>query len=188
MRQFATFVKTSHPKARLTLVGFSLGGGFALRTAGGANGALFDRTVLMAPALGGQAPTMKRGDDPWARPHIPRIIALSILNRLGVTALNGLEAIRYAVPPGSEQAQAGTYSYRLLYSLFPADYGASLKAAPKPLTLIVGERDELFDVKQFEPAVRPYRADVPIIVVPGVDHIHLSLDPAALAALVTALR
>ncbi len=188
MQKFASFVKAAHPMARISLIGFSLGGGFALRTAGGGNSGLFDRTFLLAPALGGQAPTMKRGDDPWARPHILRIIALTILNRIGIAAFNGLEAIAYAVPPGSEKAQTGSYSYRLLYSLLPRDYGAALKAASKPLSVIVGERDELFDFKQFEPAVRPYRPDVLITVVPGIDHIHLTLDPAALAVLVEALR
>ena len=45
------------PTAPLTLVGHSSGGGFALRVAGSPIQNLFERTVLLAPYLGYDAPT-----------------------------------------------------------------------------------------------------------------------------------
>ena len=97
LQALVAFVRKEHPATRLTLIGFSLGGGLALRAASGSVGAMIDRTLLLAPAFGGQAPTMRRGgDDPWARPHVPRILALSLLNRLGVHAL-GQGSARHGV-------------------------------------------------------------------------------------------
>ena len=59
LRALVALVRAAHQEARLTLVGFSLGGGFALRTAGGVNASLFDRYVLLAPTLGPGAPTAR---------------------------------------------------------------------------------------------------------------------------------
>jgi alpha-beta hydrolase superfamily lysophospholipase len=177
------------PNARLTLVGFSMSGGLVLRNAGGANGGLIDRSILISPMLGPGAPTMKPPrEDAWAAPHIPRIMALSAINRIGVTALDGLEAIAYAVPPGSAWVQTGSYSWRLLRSFFPHNYAESLRAAPKPIAILVGERDELFRVDAFAPAVQQVRADVPVTVVAGIDHINMTLDAKALSALLQALQ
>ncbi|MBL8590943.1 MAG: alpha/beta fold hydrolase, partial [Methylobacteriaceae bacterium] len=180
--------KSRHPAARLTLAGFSLGGGLALRVAGGRDGAIADRTLLLAPMLGPRAPTARGGDDPWARPHLPRIIALSILNRLGVGAFDHLEAIAYAVPTGSERTQTGRYSWRLLRSLMPADYAADLAAAPRPVHVLVGADDQLFHADRYAPAVRAARPDARVDIVPGVDHIGLTLTPAGHAAIAAALR
>jgi alpha-beta hydrolase superfamily lysophospholipase len=55
------FIRRAHPAARLTLLGFSSGGGFALRIAGGPYGSLFDRYVLLAPYLRYDAPTVRPG-------------------------------------------------------------------------------------------------------------------------------
>ena len=106
-------VRLRHVGARLMLLGFSAGGGFVLKTAAGANSPLFDHFVMLAPALGAGAPTTRLKDDPWARPHIPRFIAPSILNRFGIHVFDGLEAIAYAVPPNSAAAQTAAYSHRL---------------------------------------------------------------------------
>ncbi|HJQ60444.1 MAG TPA: alpha/beta fold hydrolase [Vineibacter sp.] len=184
LRRVIESVRAAHPAAKITLMGFSLGGAFALRNAANANGALVDRTVLLAPVLGPDAPTMKRGgDDPWARPYIPRIVGLGVLNRVGITAFDGLDAIAYAVPPGAERVQVSRYSWRLLRSLVPSDYGQSLATAPKPIAVVVGAADELFAVDMFEPTVRRHRKDAAVKVIAGINHIGLTLDLRALAEL-----
>lgn len=182
------FVRARHPSARLTLAGFSLGGGLALRYAGGTQGATIDRTLLLAPMLGPRAPTAREGEDPWARPHLPRIIALSILNRLGVTAFDGLEAIIYATRPGSEKVQTSRYSWRLLRSLLPGDYAALLAGAAGPVHVLIGEKDELFRAERYEATVKAARRDATVTVVPGLGHIALTLDPAGIEAIAAALR
>ena len=52
-------VRQSAPTKALTLVGHSSGGGFALRVAGSPIQNLFERTVLLAPYLGYDAPTSR---------------------------------------------------------------------------------------------------------------------------------
>ena len=189
LRRMIDLVKKENPGARLVLLGFSLGGGLALRNAANANGALIDSTLLVSPALGASAPTMKTGkDDPWARPYIPRIVALSLLNRIGITAFDGLDAIAYAVAPGSEKIQAARYSWRLLKSMLPQDYRQALKNAPKPIKVVVGEKDELFRVDQFETAIKSQRPDATVTIVPGVNHIGMSVSPEGLDAVVAALK
>ncbi len=181
-------VRARHPAARLTLAGFSLGGGLALRYAGGPQGGTVDRTLLLAPMLGPRAPTAREGEDPWARPHLPRIIALSILNRVGFTALDGLESIVYATRPGSETVQTSRYSWRLLRSLLPGDYAALLAGAASPVHVLIGEKDELFRAERFEATVKAARPDATVTVVPGLGHIALTLDPAGIEAIAAALR
>jgi alpha-beta hydrolase superfamily lysophospholipase len=189
LRRIIENVRAAHPAAKLTLMGFSLGGALALRNASNANGTLIDRTVLLAPVLAPNAPTMKSGgDDPWARPFVPRIIALGLLNQVGIHAFDGLDAIAYAVPPGAERVQVNRYTWRLLRSLVPADYAQSLARAPKPIIVLVGEADELFNVALFEPTVRRFRGDAVVRIVPGVNHIGLTLEPKALAELTAVLR
>lgn len=188
LAKLVAFVRARHPAARLALAGFSLGGGLALRYAGGQRGGSIDRTLLLAPMLGPRAPTAHGGVDPWARPHLPRIVALTILNRFGVTAFDGLEAIVYATAPGSDLVQAPRYSWRLLRSLMPGDYAALLAATPKPVHILVGEKDELFRAGRYAPAARAARPDVQVTVVPGLGHIALTLDPAGIEAIAEALR
>ncbi|MFL5263140.1 MAG: alpha/beta hydrolase, partial [Anaeromyxobacteraceae bacterium] len=81
-------VRAAAPGSPRILAGFSSGGGYALRFAGGARQALFDRYVLLSPFLGPRAPTYRAG--PWVGVGVPRIVALTLLNRAGVSALNGL--------------------------------------------------------------------------------------------------
>src|SRR3954451_16621296 len=77
-------IRKTSPGASLTLIGFSSGGGFALRVAGSPIQKMFERTVLLAPSSGCDAPS-PRGQDAagWASPDIPRLIGLTVLRRLG---------------------------------------------------------------------------------------------------------
>jgi pimeloyl-ACP methyl ester carboxylesterase len=94
------FLRQSTPEARFTLVGHSSGGGFALRIAGGAAGELFERYVFVAPYLGPFAPTSRSqsGNARWAQPNIPRIVALAMLDRIGIVCCESLPALAFALP------------------------------------------------------------------------------------------
>lgn len=188
LSSLSAYIAKAHPDARRTLLGFSISGGLALKTAAGPTGAKFARTVLMAPALGRHAGTQRIGGDAWASPYIGRIIAISLLDRVGIHAFDGLPAIQFAVPPNSEAIQAAQYSHRLLYGLMPADHRPLLQNLRMPVTVMIAENDELFSNVAYEPAVRPYRPDVKIVQVDGSDHIGLTVLPQALAALVRELK
>jgi pimeloyl-ACP methyl ester carboxylesterase len=180
-------LRVDYPTARLTLVGHSSGGGFALRVAAAPVGANFDRFVLLAPYLGYRAPTNRPADGPglWAAPDIPRIIALTLLDRVGVDGLQGLPAIAFANRPEAAMATVSRYSFRLMTDYGPPqDWQGALRAAAGKIELIAGRDDELMDAEAYQRAVAPL--GVRVTLLPGVDHMGIVYKPAALAAVVAA--
>ncbi|MEL6289888.1 MAG: alpha/beta fold hydrolase [Pseudomonadota bacterium] len=190
VRAFLSWIGKRHPDVPRTLVGFSLGGGLALNAAGEKKPTGIDKLVLLAPMLGPTAlpsvmPNPHRSGDRWAFPHLPRIIALSILNSVGITGLNFLPTIQYAV--GDIEGLTGTYSYRLMMSLLPSDFAALLTGVDVPVEIIVGQKDEVFVARGYEQAVGPVRADISVRVLPDLNHIELILDPMGHTAIAEAV-
>jgi len=181
-------VKAARPGSPLVLAGFSGGGGFALRSAALPQGGTFERVVLLAPMLGIRAPTVKSGGDQWARLFMPRILALLVLNRLGIHAFDYLPVIAFAIPPERADILTGSYSFRLLRAFTTGDYAADLKAAPSRIAVLVGEKDELFNAELFAPTVQVVRADAKVTVIPGINHIELTTDPRAVPVIVASVR
>jgi len=180
----------AYPNARLSLIGHSLGGGFVARVAGTPLGSRFDHLVMLAPYLGPRAPTNKPRDGGWSGPDLPRIVALTVLAGFGVTAGQSLPVIHYATLDGAEFAQTPVYSYRLLASFSPSyDWSATsagLRAAAPRVSVIAGADDEMMDADGYARALPPLGADVTVL--PGVDHMGVVYTPAALAAIVSAVK
>jgi alpha-beta hydrolase superfamily lysophospholipase len=188
LEDFIQAIKARHPGKPLVLTGFSAGGGFALHVAGSRLGKEFERVVLMSPYLGPFAPTVRTGGDKWAAPFIPRIIGLLALNRLGIHAFDDLPVLAFAINPDRASVLTATYSFRLMRAFGTGDYVADFKNAAVPMLVLVGEKDELFDAGRFAPAVHAIRPDVPVTVVPDVNHIEMTTDPRAIPAIAAALR
>jgi alpha-beta hydrolase superfamily lysophospholipase len=183
--------RAQYPKARLTLIGHSSGGGFVLRVAGEAEGRLFDRFVLLAPYLGYFAPTNRpsEGKGRWADADVPRIVALAALRRLGVDWGQSLPVIAFANAPSAYKNVTSRYSYRLLTNFGPPpDWKSAFEATAAPIDVIVGENDELMDAGSYAPALAPHAARTSVTVLPGIDHMGVVRQPAALAAMVTAAK
>lgn len=189
IQSLIVMMRETLPKAEVVLAGFSAGGGLALTFAGGAEGNTIDRLVLIAPALGPSSPTMASGQtDRWATPFLPRLIALDLLNRAGIPLFNWLPAIAYAIPAAPvEPPLTGTYSYRLLKAMMPADYRASFEGVMRPITVVLGENDELFDAALMRKTIMDTRRDVSVSLVPGVSHVGLILAPPAIFAIADAV-
>jgi non-heme chloroperoxidase len=189
LADFVGAVKMRHPKAELELMGLSSGGGFALHAAATPLGAAFARVVLLSPFLGPRAPTVKEDKvDAWASVYPPRIIALAILDRLGIHAFEHLPVVAFAVLPEQAKFLSPTYSFLLLRAFGTEDYAADLRNAKVPLAVLVGSNDELFDSSRFAPTIDAVRPDTPVVVVPGPDHVGLALDSRAVPAIAAALR
>ena len=188
LADFVATVKAARPGSPLVLAGFSGGGGFALRSAASRQGGTFERVVLLSPMLGIRAPTVKSGGDQWARLSMPRILALLVLNRLGIHAFDYLPVIAFAIPPERADILTGSYSFRLLRAFTTADYAADLKAAPSHIAVLVGEKDELFNAELFAPTVQAIRADAKVAVIPGINHIEVTTDPRAVPVIVASVR
>jgi alpha-beta hydrolase superfamily lysophospholipase len=184
---FVAAIKPRHPDARLALIGFSAGGGFTARFAGGAYGDLFDRYILLAPYLGPAAPTNQPGNGGWAVPYWPRIVAIAALNQAGVHWFDGLPVVAYAKRPDPD-APLPTYSWRLSANFrADTDYLGDFRRAGKPVTVIVGAADDEMIADRYEPAITAVRFDVVVTVLPGLGHIDMTAAPAALDAVVAAL-
>ena len=170
------------PGKKLTLLGFSLGSGFLIRFVGAYSVLQPDRTILLAPALGPEAASTRSAESArWAAAHVPRIIGLTILNFLGFAGLNELEAIRFAVPPNSERHQVASYTFRLYASLMPLSYKRALGKTTAPVHVLIGGKDELFNADSMRASLAGINPKLDLTVVPGVDHVGLTLDPAAFA-------
>ena len=185
-------LRAAHPSAHFLLIGHSLGGGFVSKVAGAPVGKNFDRFVLLAPFLGPEAPTNRpnQGKGRWDEADLPRIIALTILQRLGVTIGQSLPVIAYANAQSAAKSVTSVYSFRLLAGYGPdLDWTrtrAALAAAAPKVSLIAGDDDELMDAPAYERELQPL--GVTVTLLPGVDHVGVVREPAALAAIVAAAK
>jgi pimeloyl-ACP methyl ester carboxylesterase len=182
LADFVAALRPLHPNASFTLIGFSSGGGFVLRVIATPDEMLFDRFIMISPALPQSAPTIRPDTGGWVSVAKPRIIALAMLNRLGVDWFNGLPIVAFATSPKAPNLTS-VYSFRLAVDVgAPRDYLAALGRSTKPAALLVGGADELFYPDRFAPLFGPVRSDMPITIVPGIGHIGMTVAPAGIAA------
>jgi alpha-beta hydrolase superfamily lysophospholipase len=185
----ADFMRAVSPAPPSTLVGFSSGGGFALRFAGGDRQQLFQSYLLLSPFLSQDAPTYRPGSGGWVSVGVPRIIGLSLLNGLNIHALDHLVVLRFALSDQAKTILTPEYSYALETNFRPQrDYQANLRAMRQPCQVMVGADDEVFYADRFAEVFRQAGANIPVEVVPGMDHIQLTLSPRALAAEIQAVE
>lgn len=168
----------------ITLVGHSSGGGFVLRAMGSPVHALFEQFVVTAPYLHFRAPTSRGVEGGgWAKPYIPRIVALGLLSRLGIDGLGGLPVVAFALPP--EAPGTKTYSFRLYRNYGPHEnYTEDVRANGRKLTVLAGADDEVFRADRYEEAFATVAPQVTVKVLPGLKHMDMVARPDALQALV----
>jgi non-heme chloroperoxidase len=182
LADFVAVLRPLNPNASFSLIGFSSGGGFVLRVIGAPDEELFDRFVMISPALPQSAPTIRPNTGGWVSVARPRIIALAVLNRLGVSWFNGLPIVAFATSPKAQNLTS-VYSFRLAVDFgAPRDYLAALGRSKKPTAILVGGSDELFFPDSFAPLLRSARPDLPVTIVPGIGHIGMTVMPAGIAA------
>lgn len=171
-----------------TLIGFSAGAGFALRFSASPQAALFDRYVLLAPFLI-QAPSNRPNSGGWASVGLPRIVALTVLNNIGITTWNNLPVTQFALNAEVKQFLTTSYSYALA-SNFGADlnYARDIARAPKALKMLAGMDDELMVPERYAGIFASAGKTIAVTLVPGANHIGLTLNTPALAAIVAACR
>ncbi len=181
------FMRSVAPAPPAALVGFSSGGGFVVCFAGSDHQPLFQSYLFLTPFLSQDAPTSRPGYGGWTSVGVPRIIALSLLDGFGIHAFNRLPVIRFALSDQAKKILTPEYSYALAANFRPQrDYLANLRAIKEPCAVLVGADDEVFYADRFAEVFRQAGKEVPVMVVPGVDHIALTLSPAATAAAVQA--
>ena len=186
LEDFIINVKPPHPT---TLVGFSSGGGFALRFAGSARQQLFSNYLLLSPFLGSDAPTYRPNSGGWVSVGIPRWVAINVINAVGVRLFNNLPVIRFALNNEDKVRLTPQYSYSLAENFMPKrDYRANIRAVEQPMSLVAGTDDEAFYADKFAMVFKADGKEVPVTLVPGVGHIAVTLDPVAVQAEVSAVN
>lgn len=165
-------IRAEKPDGRLILAGHSMGGGIALRFAQLPDAPSVDGYLLFAPHLGTNAPTMPAPQPEtsnvaaaFTQLHVPRLIGLTMLNVVGIQALNQQDTLFFNLPDTTTH----TYSYRAMVNTAPTEYGAALTAVNAPLLVVVGSHDEAFVAEQFPTAVSAY-SDGEVHVVPEESH------------------
>lgn len=176
------------PGQKVVVLGHSSGGGLVTRMAGGEHGALLDGAILLAPFLQHDAPTTRPGSGDWARIMVRRIIGLSILNTVRITALNHLQVIQFRFPEDVLNGALGdtattAYSFRLNQSYAPhRDYLEDIAAMPSFL-LVVGAQDEAFIADQYQPLMSKVSDKGRYLIVPDVSHLAIVDAPETLVAI-----
>ena len=187
MADFVEMVRGKYPNAKLVLMGFSSGGGYALHIAATPLGKSFARAVLLSPMLGAFAPTYRQ-DGNYVKPFMPRIIALAVLDRIGIRAFDHLTTLLLAVDPARSDILVGHYSWLLMRAFGTQDYAADARNTQTPLAVVAGEKDELFYADKFGPTLNAERPGIPATIVPGLSHTALTVDPSAVPAILAAVR
>lgn len=195
---FMRQIRPKHSPAQWALIGFSAGGGFALRIDGGAEGNMFDQYLLLAPGLRYDAPTSrmaaKNGNDgnesasSFVAPYTGRLIAIAVLRGIGIRWFDGLPALAFAVPLDSTRFTSA-YSMRLLENFSPhQDYLADIRNIHKPTVVLVGTRDEFGLPEKFAPVFHSQRTDVEVTLLPGLNHLDMVTSPEAIRAITAVLH
>jgi alpha-beta hydrolase superfamily lysophospholipase len=178
-------LRNTYPEAKLTLIGHSAGGGFALRIAAGAVGALFDCFILLSPYLGYSAPTNRpsEGTGVWASPDLPRILAILALDKLGIDWPQSLPTLAFANAPEAKMFVTSRYSFRLMANYAaPADWKGAFERARGRISVIAGADDELMDAPAYSRELTPLGVNV--MLVAGADHMGIVYQPEAIRAIV----
>jgi non-heme chloroperoxidase len=184
----AAFVHHVQPSKPASLVGFSSGGGFVLRVAGSVYQTLFQHYVFLAPFISQDAPNQKRNSGGWASVGLPRIIALSIANSLGIRAFNSLPVIGFGLNGQAQQLLTPFYDFNLATNFRPqSDYQLNLQLASKACAVIAGDSDELFFSEHLAPMVKAANQTWPVQILPGLGHIDMLLHKSAHEALIRQL-
>jgi non-heme chloroperoxidase len=182
------FLKASRPTGTKSLIGFSAGGGFALRFAADARRKLFDNYLLLSPFLSEDASTYRPASGGWVSTGVPRILGLIVLNRIGISSLNYLPVTAYALRPEEQKLLTPRYSFALKMNFRPHNnYRADIAAATQPIEVLVGQNDDQFYPERFAPEFSIAGKEVPVSIVPATGHIELTLTPIAIQAAVDSI-
>lgn len=182
------FLRAIQPSGKKSLVGFSAGGGFALRFAADPRHDLFDNYLLLSPFLSQDATTYRPASGGWVSVGTPRMVGLFILDGVGISAFNDLPVTVFALGPEARAFLTPSYSFALATNFRPhRNYAADITGVTEPMEVLVGQNDDQFYPERFAPEFSSRGRTVPVSIVPSTNHIELVLTPAAIQAAVSAI-
>ena len=181
----AAFVRAVHPPKPSTLLGFSTGAGFALRFAGSEHQTDFGSYLLLSPFLSQDAPNQRSGSGGWVSVGVPRIIALAVLNGVGISTFNSLPVMSFALNEQARSILTTQYDFNLATNFRPErDYMANIRRVSQPVRVLAGVADEVFQTAELEGIFRAAGKTWEVELLPGIGHIELTLQPTAIQAII----
>jgi alpha-beta hydrolase superfamily lysophospholipase len=182
-----SFVQAVQPPSPSTLIGFSSGGGFVLRVAASDMQSSFDSYVLLAPFLGHTAPNYRPDSGGWVSVGVPRIVALSALNALGIRRWNHLPVTRFALTEEAKSFLTPEYGFNLATNFAAnSDYQADLLSAKGKVAILAGDADEVLKTQELQGIIQTAGKSWLVKLLPDIGHIPFTLAPLALKAIVDA--
>lgn len=189
LMDFLAATGLTDPKIQKTLIGFSSGGGFVLRTASGNNRQAFDAYLAISPFVAQDSPTTRPASGGWASVAVPRVVALTILDGFGMPWFQGLPVVRFATAAGPSENRTPAYSFRLAAGLqLSRDWRNDIARIDRPTIVAVGAKDELFYAEQYAPLLKELNPRISVEVVPGLGHLDMIAQERACAAVAALWR
>jgi non-heme chloroperoxidase len=169
-----------HPQRKRVIGGHSSGGGLAIRFAGGPHAEEANGYLLFAPFLQHDAPTTRPDSGGWASPRLGPIIGLTMLNALGIRALNGTTVLEFDLPVERRSGrETPAYTFRMMTGINPRDYRTDLAALRVPTLVIVGSDDEAFIAERFPEVFAAHAPEADVAIVPRAGHLGLVTNAEA---------
>ncbi|MCJ8294898.1 MAG: alpha/beta hydrolase [Colwellia sp.] len=179
LEDLLSHIHSSYANAKVILAGHSSGGGLAVKY-GGNNLNQFDGTILLAPYLGYQAPTVRPNSGGWVQVAKLRYAGLAMLNNIGITFLNNSQVLFFNRPRKvASELQLESYSYQLNESFSPQSYASDLSNYKNPMLLLVGELDEAFYPNEFKKVLEINAPHAEFHLVKNTKHLNLPLSEEA---------
>jgi len=188
LKDLLTHIKSSYPSSKVILGGHSSGGGLVVRY-GGNSLSQFDGSILLAPYLGYQAPTVRPNSGGWVQVAKLRYAGLAMLNNINITFLNNSQVLFFNRPSqvkGSLQLES--YSYQLNESFSPQAYATDLSNNQNPILLLVGELDEAFYPNEFKKVLDINAPQSQFHLLKNTKHLDLPLSDKAAKLISTWLK
>lgn len=186
---FVRGVGLDKPGIHRTLIGFSSGGGFVLRTASGPNAQLFDAYLPISPYVGYGAPTVRPSAGGWVSVSIPRTMALGILDGIGLPWFQHLTTIRFATDAAPSVNRTPAYSWRLQSGMhLHLNWAEEIARIKRPTIVAVGARDELFLGDQFAPLFAKLNPAIRVVVLSELGHMTMITSDQAVAEVASLWR
>ncbi len=174
LEDFIAYSKNNLGAEKIFLAGHSSGGGLVLKYIGNPKNTKVDKAIMLAPYLGYDAPTVKPNSGGWVTVALKRIIGLSMLNKIGITALNGLPVLFFNRPDAyNDKLQVPSYSFRMTIDFTPDDYKQDVKNINIPCLVLVGAQDESFYPEQFKIAFKPAGKFVKTEILGETNHLNI---------------
>ena len=180
---FTKALKLADTHAHRTLIGFSASGGLVLRTASGSNRQSFDDYIAISPYIAPESPTSRPSAGGWVSVAIPRVVALSLLDAVGLPWFQGLPIVRFATEAKPSDSRTPVYSYRLQTGMqLGRDWRARIADIDRPMIVTAGAEDQLFVADQFAPLFATLNRAIKVVVQPSLGHLDMIADPRGTTA------